>query len=265
MDIFQAIILALVQGFSEFLPISSSAHLILVPKFFDWVDQGLAFDVAVHVGSLIAVVTYFRHDILELLRDFFASIKQRELVGQSNVAWGVIVATIPVCVAGLLLDNVIETYLRSELVIAISTIFFALVLWYADSKVGTKDLASLSIKMALIIGLFQAIALIPGTSRSGITLTAGLILGFSRSDSARFAFLLSIPVILIAGGYEGLKLLKLKEATDWGVVGVGVVFSAVSAYVCIYWFLNLISKISLLPFIVYRLILGAVLLAMVYV
>lgn len=262
MDIFQTIILALIQGITEFLPVSSSAHLILPKEILAWPDQGLAFDVAVHVGTLCAVMWYFRTDIALLSRGFFRSIAGVKS-NDGCLAWSIIIATIPAACIGLLANDYIEQNLRSISVIAATTIIFGLLLWWADAKRGgVGTLAGMTFKLAFIIGVAQALAMIPGTSRSGITITAALILGFSREDSARFSFLLSIPIILLSGGYMGLKLIG-EASVDWGNILVGMVVSGISAYICIYCFLGVISKIGMLPFVVYRLLLGGALITMV--
>ena len=181
MDFFQILVLALVQGLTEFLPISSSAHLILAPRLFGFADQGLAFDVAVHLGSLGAVVWYFRHDLVVIIRDTLTSIGTRKLTPEAGLGWAVVVGTIPVVIAGLLMKELVATELRSPLLIAATTIGFGLLLLYADRTAKrNRDEYSLGWKEIVIIGLFQAIALLPGTSRSGITMTAGLMLGLSR-------------------------------------------------------------------------------------
>ncbi|NNG12933.1 MAG: undecaprenyl-diphosphate phosphatase [Halobacteria archaeon] len=261
MDNLQAIILALLQGLTEFLPISSSAHLILMPTLFGWEDQGLAFDVAVHVGTLLAVVAYFRHDLVRLLGAWLQSLTGKGITAEGRLAWLVLLGTVPVVLAGLLLHDLIETSLRSPLVIALTTIVFALLLGWADRNSRyLRDEYSLHLKDVLIIGLAQALALIPGTSRSGITMTAGLALGLTRSAAARFSFLLSIPVIALAGGYETKKLLQLAEPVAWDMLLLGTTVAGISAFLCIHFFLQLIERIGMLPFVVYRLLLGAVLL-----
>ncbi len=261
MDWLQVIVLSIVQGISEFLPISSSAHLILTPKLLGWQDQGLAFDIALHVGTLIAILYYFKDDIIPYLTDFFTSLKQRKQVGQSGVVWGVLIGTIPVGIVGLLFNGWIEENLRSPLVIAFTTIFFGLVLFVADKKAGDKDLLSITLKLALFIGFAQALALIPGTSRSGITMSAALLLGFSRVASARFSFLLSIPVIILAGGLASIKLIKQGINDDISMLLGAVVFSCLSAYLCIKWLMRLLEKSTMLPFVIYRVILGIFLFA----
>jgi undecaprenyl-diphosphatase len=262
MDILQIIVLALVQGLTEFLPISSSAHLILVPYVTDWPDQGLAFDVAVHVGTLTAVVVYFRKEINKMFFAWFASMKGNHSE-DSKLAWGVLIGTIPVGLAGLLFKDVISEHMRTPLVIAATTIIFGLLLWYADwSARRDRDEHSMSWKDIIIIGCAQAVALIPGTSRSGITITAGLMLGLTAQASARFSFLLSIPVIVLAGGVETLDYLKVASINDMNDLVIGALISAVSAYMCIHFFLKLLESIGMTPFVFYRLILGVVLLSL---
>lgn len=261
MDFEQILGLGLLQGLTEFLPISSSAHLILLPLLLGWEDQGLAFDVAVHVGSLIAVTSYFRKDLSKLILGWSASVFKQQHSQDSRLAWLVIVGTIPVCLAGLFLDDLIEAYLRSPLVIALATIGFGLLLWLADAKgQRRREQYQLTIKDAVIVGLYQVLALIPGTSRSGITMTAGLFLGLTREASARFSFLLSIPLIFLAGSYKAMQLLSLGGAVDWFSIISGVLVSALSAFLCIAVFMRLLEKVGMLPFVIYRLLLGAFLL-----
>ena len=262
MSTLEAIILALIQGFTEFLPISSSAHLILPSQLFGWEDQGLAFDVAVHVGTLVAVVLYFRKEVGELLVNWVASLRGHHNA-HSRLAWLIIWGTIPARLAGLLGGDLIENFGRSALVIATSTVVFGLLLWFADARATqTQQLEQLSLKQVLVIGAAQALALIPGTSRSGITMTAGMMLGLTKTDAARFSFLLSIPIIVMAGGYQGLKLVQQPEAVAWLPVLLGMVTSFVAAYICIHVFLQVISRMGMLPFVIYRLALGALLFAL---
>jgi undecaprenyl-diphosphatase len=259
----EVITLAIVQGLTEFLPVSSSAHLILVPLFTGWKDQGLAFDIAVHIGTLVAVCIYFRIEIIRLLYGFLRSVQGRPSHFYSPLAWQLILASIPIAIFGFLAHDFVATTLRSPLVIACSTIGFGLLLCFSDYfRVHPKRLTQLQRKDALIIGLAQTLALIPGTSRSGITLTAGLSLGFNRASAAKFSFLLSIPVILLAGTYEGYKLISAPNAIDWAPLLLGITFAAMSAYFCIHLFFQLIRKIGMLPFVLYRLLLGAFLLFM---
>lgn len=257
MEILQIVVLAVVQGLTEFLPVSSSAHLILVPQLTDWPDQGLAFDVAVHVGTLSAVVLYFRTELRRMIRDGFTSLAARRLVGESRLAWAVLFGTIPVGLAGLMFHDTVAEYGRSVPLIAATTIGFGLLLWLADARGrGQRDEHQLRAVDVLVIGLAQALALIPGTSRSGITLTAGLLLGLSRQAAARFSFLLSIPVILLAGGLETITLIRNPPAVDWTALWLGALVSGITAYLCIHLFLRLLDKVGMLPFVIYRLVLG---------
>jgi len=263
MDFYQILILALVQGLTEFLPISSSAHLILMPYFFDWQDQGLAFDVAVHVGTLGAVMFYFRGQIISLSKDWCVSLQKRESHGDSRLAWAVILGTVPVGIAGLLLGDFIEANLRSTLVIAITTIAFGVMLGWADIKgKRSRSESSLTWRDIAIIGCAQALALIPGTSRSGITITAALMLGLTRDAAARFSFLLSIPVIFLAGGLKTIELINASNPIDWSSLILGVLISGASAYLCIHFFLKLLDRIGMMPFVAYRMVLGVILLWM---
>lgn len=263
MDIFQVIVLALIQGITEFLPISSSAHLILPKELLGWPDQGLAFDVAVHLGTLSAVLVYFRQDIVQLADGWGRSVIGQGMNEDAKLAWLIAAATLPACIFGYLLDDIIENHFRSISVIAATTIVFGIALAVADRFHGDRSLKQMTLSLALIIGVSQAIALIPGTSRSGITITAALFLGFSRVEAARFSFLLSIPIILISGAYKGLGLLS-EANVDWLSLAVGLVISAVSAYLCIHYFLSFINRLSMMPFVIYRLLLGVGLIAIIF-
>ena len=263
MDFIQTIVLSLVQGLSEFLPISSSAHLILVPKLSDWPDQGLAFDVVVHMGTLSAIVFYYRAIIKILINDFFYSVVKIQTVGQSKLAWGVLLGTIPVGLAGLLFKDFIEVNLRSTEVIAYSTLVFGLLLGFA-SWINTRNQSSrveLSWQDIGVVGIMQVLALIPGTSRSGITITAGLLIGLSKNTSTQFAFLLSIPVITLSALLMLLDLYQQPQVADWPMLLIGFLVSAISAYFTVVFFIKLLDTIGLMPFVVYRIILGVLLLA----
>ncbi|MDF1613902.1 undecaprenyl-diphosphate phosphatase [Desulfurivibrio dismutans] len=260
MDLLQIIILAVVQGLTEFLPISSSAHLILVPVLTDWPDQGLSFDIAVHLGSLGAVICYFRRELAAMSRDWYRSVRTRELVGESRLAWAVLLGTIPVGLAGLALKGLVENQWRSPLVIAASLIGFGLLLAWSDWKhKNGRDEHSLSWQDVAIIGGAQALALIPGTSRSGITMTAGLFLGLSREAASRFSFLLSIPVIILAIGLETVTLVRSDEVVDWLSMLIGIALAGIAAYLCIHYFLAFIRRVGMQPFVVYRIALGLLL------
>ncbi|WP_028116041.1 undecaprenyl-diphosphate phosphatase [Ferrimonas senticii] len=261
MDLIQTIVLALLQGFTEFLPISSSAHLILPAQMFGWPDQGTAFDVATHVGTLAAVVLYFRQDIGRMALAWIGSFSGKHN-DDSRTAWFIALGTVPAVIAGLLFNDLISTELRSTAVIATTTILFGLALWYADASASErKGLVDITWKMALLIGIAQALALIPGTSRSGITITMALLLGLTRDSAARFSFLLSVPIIVAAGGLKTVELVTEAASVDWLAMAVGTVLAFVSAFVCIKLFLAAISRMGMLPFVIYRLALGAVLFA----
>ena len=257
-DLVQAILLALVQGITEFLPISSSAHLVLPSEVLGWPDQGLAFDTAVHLGSLTAVIAYFWKDLIRLFTAGFNHVLLQKKSEDGTYAVNLLIASIPVIIMGYLSRFLIEEHLRSMEVIAATTIIFGLALWYADTLKGEGEQA-LTAGRALTIGFAQCLALIPGTSRSGITITAALMMGFSRTEAARISFLISIPTILGAGTLKLIDLVTQSGPVDWVAIGLGTAVSGISAYICITLFLSFIEKIGLLPFVIYRLILGAIL------
>lgn len=262
MDTLHILILSLVQGVTEFLPISSSAHLILAPHLFGWADQGLAFDVAVHVGTLAAVVGYFRREVVAVVVDIFATLPPgRALTANARLGWMIVLAAIPVGLFGLLLKGLVENGLRLPLVIAATTIGFGMLLWIFDLKGRrTRDEYSICWSDALIIGLFQAMALIPGTSRSGSTITAGLMLGLTRKAASRFSFLISIPTIFLSGALVTFDLVRNENPVEWTPLLLGATLSFITAYLCIHFFLKFIERIGMLPFVLYRFALGAVIL-----
>lgn len=255
MDFIQAISLAILQGLTEFLPISSSAHLILLPKLLNWEDQGLAFDVAVHVGTLTAVVAFYAKDLVKIIKAWCFSIIGKEISDDAKLAWYIILGTIPVGLIGISLPKTLEPFLRSPLLIATATLIFAGLLWFAE-KQAKETRTTITLLDAIIIGIFQAIALIPGTSRSGITITAGLMTGLKREQAARFSFLLSIPVIALAGMLKSLELYKTETPILWDMILTGATLSAIVAYISISWFIKLLDKIGMMPFVYYRFILG---------
>jgi len=262
MEPLQLVVLAVIQGITEFLPISSSAHLILVPVVTGWSDQGLAFDIALHVGTLIAVVGYFRSEVMRLIRGGLAPLRGCPLDGHGRMAWLIVLATIPVGLAGLVFKDSVETVLRGPHVIAWASIGFGVLLWLADRWwPARRGDDTLGWRGALTIGLFQALALIPGTSRSGITMTAGRLLGLDRASAARFAFLLAIPVIVLSGALQTGELVVEGADPAWGALFIAAALAAVSAWVCIALFLRYIARIGMTPFVIYRVALGGVLLA----
>ena len=261
MDILQSIILGLIQGLTEFLPISSSAHLVLLPKLLDWADQGLLYDVAAHFGSLLALIIYFRKDLATMTAGWVRSFtggRNRE----ADLVWFLIIATLPICLAGLLFHD-LTVHLRDPLVIAGATVVFALLLWWADSRgKRRRSLEDFRLRDAVVIGLLQVLAIIPGTSRAGITITAGLMLGLGREAASRFSFLLAIPVILLASGNELLNVSVSAMQVDWTALFTVTVVSFISAWLTIHWFLKLVEWTGMLPYVIYRLFLGALLFAL---
>ncbi len=257
-DWLQIIVLALVQGITEFLPISSSAHLILVAEFGAWADQGLPFDVAVHLGTLSAVCLYFRTDLARYwhsgLRFAGGAGMDAELSELAKVA----AATVPVVVGGVIFKNDVEGAWRALETIAAATIGFGILLAIADRFRGERE--TVGWPQAVAIGMAQTLALVPGTSRSGITITAALLLGLTRTSAARFSFLLSIPTIAGAALLTVLDLVASPEPARWLDLALGAGLSAISAYLCISAFIALVERTGMLPYVIYRLLLGGVLL-----
>ncbi|HEY3487782.1 MAG TPA: undecaprenyl-diphosphate phosphatase [Gammaproteobacteria bacterium] len=261
MELLHIVVLAVVQGLTEFLPISSSAHLILVPVVAGWSDQGLSFDMALHVGTVTAVLIYFRKQLAPMSVDWCRSVYKRQHTENSRLAWLILLGTIPAGIIGLLAKPFVEAHLRSPLVIAVTTITFGIALWLAW-RFSPKRLNEyqLTVSDVLLIGIAQAVALIPGTSRSGITISMGLARGMQPQAAARFSFLLSIPVMLASGLMLVTEMLQAEGSLIWRDMIAGAVVAAISAYLCIHYFLKLINRIGMLPFVIYRLCLGAVLL-----
>jgi len=262
MDIFQTIILGLIQGLTEFLPISSSAHLVLIPKLSGMKDQGLAYDVVLHFGTLCAIVYYYRCSLLSMSKSFFNSLQTRRFEGDAGLAWAVLLGTIPVGLAGIIFKNDISINLRSVEVIAFATIFFGLLLGFSDWLHSRMDRVRDVIRASdvLIVGCFQALALIPGTSRSGITITAALLVGLSRQMSIKFSFLLAIPVITLATLAKMFDLVNESVEVDWLMLTLGFIVSTITAYATVVFFIRLVDRIGFLPFVIYRILLGALLL-----
>ncbi len=261
MDIFQSIILGIVQGMGEFLPISSTAHLVLAPYFFNWSDPGLSFDVALHVGTLIAVISFFWKDWLEIFASasnkIFKTSYQLRVTGYApNLLWFLVIASVPGAIFGYLFDDYAEHTFRNPLLIAFTLSFVGLILYLVDKYAKhNKDIKNISIKDALLIGLSQAVAIIPGVSRSGATMTTGLALGLSREQAARFSFLLSTPIIF------GAAIFKIPELFASGItisILVGVLAAAISGYLAIKYMLKFIQKVGYAPFFWYRLALALV-------
>lgn len=267
-EIIQAIVLAIVQGVTEFLPVSSSAHLILVPQLFGWNDQGLAFDVAVHIGTLLAVIVFLRREISQIIPAWFTGFHGFKWNEWGRLGWWVLLATIPVGLVGLIGKDWIEVNLREPWVIAAATLLFGLLLGFSDrhGEKNQRSLTMMTLSHALIfIGVAQALALIPGTSRSGVTMTAALLLGYQRDAAARFSFLLAVPTIALGGLLTGKDLLTSTEPINGLPLLVGVVVSAVFALLCMQWFMRLLQRIGMLPFVYYRIFLAIIIFLIFYV
>jgi len=264
MTLLHIVVLALIQGLTEFLPVSSSAHLILGSKAFGWPDQGLVFDVATHLGTLVAVLVYFRHELFEMVRAWLGPVRTEQDRQHRSLSVYLVLASIPALLAGALAHDLVEASLRDVRIIAWATIAFGLLLWLADA-IGRKerDIGQIGLGSALLIGLVQALALVPGTSRSGVTITMGRFLGFSPDAAARFSFLLAIPIVAAAGGYGALRVVSHDAQIDWSQFALALLFAAAAGWVCIAAFLALLRRVGLMPFVIYRLCLGLVLLWLV--
>ena len=266
MPLLHLFLVAVVQGVTEFLPISSSGHLILLPALTGLADQGQAIDVAVHVGTLGAVMLYFRRDVAALWRGTLQLLRGRLASKEAYLAACLVVATIPVILAGLALSaSRLDDALRSAAVIGWATLVFGLVLWWADrTGAQTRAAGDWTMRHALVMGLWQAVALVPGTSRSGITITAARTLGYERRDAARLAMLMSIPTILAAGALEAAEVIGQADTALLrdGAIGAGLAFG--SALAALALMMRLLRSVSFLPYVIYRIVLGLGLLAWVY-
>jgi undecaprenyl-diphosphatase len=262
MTVFQAVILGLVQGLAEFLPISSSAHLVLTPWVFGWSDPGLAFDVALHVGTLVAVLWYFRAEWVKLTQSAFALLRTRRADTEEKKRFlYLVVATIPAAVGGVLLQDYAETTFRSPVLMAITLMVMGAVLWAVD-RYAPRDrpLASLTLKDAVLVGFAQMLALVPGVSRSGSTMTAGRALRFDRQSAAVFSFLMSMPVTAAAAILKVPDLLRTEGITPTLIAGV--LSAGISSWLAIAVLLRYISRHSFGVFAVYRLALGVLILVL---
>ncbi len=268
----QALVLGVVQGATELLPISSSGHLILVPWLFDWTylethdSFNQTFDVALHLGTLVAVVAYFWADILRLLAALGRSIAHRRIEdGDERIVWFVVVATIPALIIGAAFESVIADHLGEPWQIAIFLAVFGIILWIADQQPQQKGMADLNLRQALVMGFAQCLALMPGVSRSGITITAGRFMNLDRDSAARFSFLLLIPTVLGAVIYKGLKDVVFGDLPD-GWVGpfvVGTIAAAGTGLLAIAGLLGYVRRHSYAPFVIYRLIVAAIILLLI--
>lgn len=269
MSLTQILTLAVVQGITEFLPISSSAHLILIPKFTGWPDQGLLIDVAAHIGTFLAVVLYLLKDIIAMLIAVSQSFQRiPNKLPLNKEYWlfvNLVIATIPILIAGYFVNKYFENYFRSLEVIGWATIFFAILLFLADkTNMTIRKIDHITFKGALLIGMFQILALIPGTSRAGITMTAARFQGVQRQDAARFSLLLSIPVIFAAGFLKGFELYLNRNEVLFEaaltVIAISFCFSMGAISLMMFW----LKRANFTPFVIYRIFLGIALLLFAY-
>jgi undecaprenyl-diphosphatase len=265
MDALQAIVLGIVQGLTEFLPISSTAHLRIVPAFFGWDDPGTAFTAVVQLGTMAAVLLYFRHDLWNIARAWLRSLRDPEArrTLDARLGWYLIIGTIPISILGLAFKDKIETDARQLVLIGIALIVMGLILELAE-KTGRKEreVESLTMRDGVLIGCAQAAALVPGVSRSGSTISAGLFLGLTREAAARYSFLLSVPAVVLSGLFE------LKDVGDGGGAGavptiIATIFAFIVGYASIAWLLKYLARHPVTVFVVYRVVLGVVLLVLV--
>jgi undecaprenyl-diphosphatase len=266
--ILHAIVLGLVQGLSEFLPISSSGHLILVPWLLGWNDfagyEGAesiekAFDVSLHIGTLIAVVAYFRRELAVYIREGVLMVVRRDRprTVEGRIAWLLLLATVPAAIVGAVFEQQIDEHLGEPWIIGVSMIVFGLLLWWADQQKGDRPLDDLSTADAVKVGAAQALALNPGTSRSGITITAARWVGFDRDSAARLSFLMSVPVIAGAVLFKAVKLANdgIPDGLVWPMIA-GIVTSAIAGWFAVWGTLKLLRTQTFLPFVIYRVLLG---------
>jgi undecaprenyl-diphosphatase len=262
---FEAAVLGVLQGLTEFLPISSSAHLRIVAPLFGWQDPGAAFTAVIQIGTESAVLLYFRRDIWTILRTWTLSLGRRELRDDpaARMGWYVILGTLPIGVLGFVLRDTIETAFRDLRLIALTLVLFGLVLGVADAVArNVKPLDRLNLRDGLLYGCAQALALVPGVSRSGGTISAGLLMGYRREAAARYAFLLAVPAVLASGVFE-LRQIGEGAAPDWGPTLLATAIAFAVGYVVIAWLLRFLVSHSFRPFVLYRMALGLVVLALV--
>jgi len=259
MDLIQIVVLSIVQGITEFLPISSSAHLILISKLFGWQDQGILFDIYLHGGSLFAIIYAFRKEVSKLIQRAFSPYKQ-------NLLLCLIVATLPVALVGFLGGDFIEQNFRSLEFLILTTFLFAIFLFISD-RYGkkTNSIKSIDLKDSFIVGMFQIFALMPGVSRSAITMIGALILSYSREDAARFSFLLSIPTLSAVLLGSSIEAIQSEETIDWSILILGGLISFVVSLLCINLFISFIQKIGFTPFVLYRIILSITLVGILWI
>jgi undecaprenyl-diphosphatase len=255
---FEAIVLGIVQGLTEFLPVSSTAHVLIVSQLFGWQDPGAAFSAVTQIGTELAVLVYFRNDIKRIILAWFASLRDSSLRSHidARMGWYIIIGTIPISILGLVFSNQIETAARNLWLVAAMLVIFGIILGFADA-LGSRqrDLSELNKRDGLLFGLGQALALIPGVSRSGATISTGLALGYTRESAARYAFLLAIPAVLASGFYEMTKIGKATN-TAWGPTLLATVIAFFVGIAVISWLLRYVTTKTYRPFVLYRIFLG---------
>ncbi len=265
-DFLQAVVLGTIQGLTEFLPISSSAHLRIFPELFGWGDPGAAFTAVIQIGTELAVLIFFRKDIWRIGSMWLKSLIKPEFRGHidARMGWFIILGSLPIVILGIALKDLIEQDFRSLWIIGTTLIVFGVILGIADRTGKTdRDLKQLQLKDALLMGGAQAMALIPGVSRSGATLSMGRFLGFEREAATRYAFLLAIPAVIGAGLFELKEIPNGENSYGWGPTAVATVVSFVVGYAAIAWLLRYVSQNSYTPFVLYRVVLGSAVLILV--
>jgi undecaprenyl-diphosphatase len=264
-DLLKAVILGTIQGLTEFLPISSSAHLRIFPEFFGWEDPGAAFTAVIQIGTELAVLIFFRKDIWRIASMWLKSLVKPEYRGHldARMGWYIIIGSLPIVVLGILLKDVIERDFRNLWIIGTTLIVLGLVLGIADRvSSDDKQIRQITLRDAVLMGGAQALALIPGVSRSGATISMGRFLGYEREAATRYAFLLAIPAVVGAGLFELKEIPDGENAYGWGPTVVATVVSFVVGYAAIAWLLRYVTTRSYLPFVIYRICLGTLVLVL---
>jgi undecaprenyl-diphosphatase len=265
MELSHILILALIQALSEFLPISSSGHLGLAGFLFGWTYQGISFDLALHFGTLIAVLTYYRRDLLRIAAAMLTRDRSEQGRLQHRLGLGLVLSTLPAIAVGAAMGEDTAAALRVPSLIAVNLIAFGILLGLAD-RAGerSRGILTLSLREALMIGAAQALALIPGTSRSGVTMTAALFLGLDRHEAARYSFLMGVPITAAACAHGALQLLRSEETLVWSDFAIGAAVAAIAGIACIHFLLHFLRRLGLMPFVWYRIALGLGVLALVW-
>jgi len=265
MELSHILILALIQALTEFLPVSSSGHLGLIGYLLGWDYQGVTFDLALHFGTLMAVLIYYRRALTTIATAMLTRDRSEQGRAQQRLGLGLALGIIPAAIVGLTMGEATAATLRIPALIAVNLIAFGILLGIADRASGkTRNIFSVSIKDALVIGAAQALALIPGTSRSGVTMTAGLFLGLDRHEAARYSFLMGVPITAAACAHGALELYKSGEALVWVDFALGAAVAAIGGIACIHFLLQFLRRLGLMPFVWYRIVLGLVVLGVVY-